>query len=119
MKLGEIIRQYRREKNMTLVDFSQKSGITNSYLSRLENDKNSRGTGGIVPSLYTYKRCAIAMEMTLDELLMMIDGDEVVSLATKPEEEEIHFHYVALAKLLDMDVNDIARAVAFARDMKK
>lgn len=119
MKLGEIVRNYRKEHKMTLQEFSAKSGITNSYLSRLERNCNSRGTGGIIPSLLTYKKCAIAMEMTLDDLISMIDGDEKVSLATNSQEEEIHFHYQALATLLDMDVNDIAKAIAFAREMKQ
>ena len=39
MHLGEIIKKFRKEKDMTLLDLSQKSGVALATLSRVENGK--------------------------------------------------------------------------------
>lgn len=39
MKIGKRLRQLRKEKNITLEELSQKSGVALATLSRMENDK--------------------------------------------------------------------------------
>ena len=36
MRLGEIIKKYRADHNMSMDDFSERSGISKSYISLLE-----------------------------------------------------------------------------------
>ncbi len=59
--VGAIIRERRRELDMTLGDMSSKTGISLGYLSQIELGKNS-------PSIDTLYRVSIALGMRLSEL---------------------------------------------------
>lgn len=39
MKLGELIKEYRNKNNITIREFAERSGVSRSYLSQLEKDK--------------------------------------------------------------------------------
>lgn len=69
MKLSELIRQYRTENDLTMDAFAIKAGLTKQYISMLEKNKNSNSGKPISPSLKTYKNIAIAMGISLEELL--------------------------------------------------
>lgn len=119
MLLGEVIRKYRKDHDMTLQEFADKADLTKGYISMLERNYNPRNGGAIVPSLRTYNKVAVAMDMTIDDLMQMVNSDSMVSLAVTSKDEQIYAHYNALAHLLDLEVNDIARAIAFAIEMKR
>jgi transcriptional regulator with XRE-family HTH domain len=74
MSLGETIRKYREDNNLTLEELSTKTGLTKQYLSMLENNKNSRTKKPIIPSIRTLNKLAEGMNMSFDELLT--DPDE-------------------------------------------
>lgn len=74
MSLGETIRKYREDNNLTLEELSVKTGLTKQYLSMLENNKNSRTKRPIIPSIRTLNKLADGMNMSFDELLT--DPDE-------------------------------------------
>lgn len=74
MSLGEAIKKYREDNNLTLEELSAKTGLTKQYLSMLENNKNSRTKKPIIPSIRTLNKLADGMNMSLDELLT--DPDE-------------------------------------------
>lgn len=74
MSLGETIKKYREDNNLTLEELSAKTGLTKQYLSMLENNKNSRTKKPIIPSIRTLNKLADGMNMSLDELLT--DSDE-------------------------------------------
>lgn len=74
MSLGETIRKYREDNNLTLEELSTKTGLTKQYLSTLENNKNSRTKKPIIPSIRTLNKLAEGMNMSFDELLT--DPDE-------------------------------------------
>ena len=57
MTLGEEIRKYRKEHGLSLDQFAFKTGLSKSYLSMLENNKDPRGKP-IRPSLDTIKKVA-------------------------------------------------------------
>ncbi|MDD3049115.1 MAG: helix-turn-helix transcriptional regulator [Bacilli bacterium] len=80
MKLSEILKQYRNEKNISLRDFAKKSNLSRSYISILENDNMKN------PSLSALERLSKAMEITLDELLEKMDNTSV-SLSTRSDKD--------------------------------
>ena len=41
MKLGQVIRTFRRQESISLEELSKKMGVTGSYLSLIENDKRN------------------------------------------------------------------------------
>lgn len=74
MKLSEIICNYRIEHKMSQRQFAKKcGGLSNGYVSMLENDFNPATQKSIVPSLDKLKCIAQGMDMTLNELLDIVD----------------------------------------------
>ena len=78
MKLGEMIRAFRGNNDMTMQEFADRSGLSKGYISMLEKNKHPQSKRELVPSFETYKKVASAMGMSLDDFLAALDGDEVV-----------------------------------------
>ena len=74
MTLGEEIRKYRKEHSLSLDQFAFKTGLSKSYLSMLENNKDPRGKP-ISPSLDTIKKVAAVCgpSETLNSMLAHAD----------------------------------------------
>ena len=73
MTLGQIIKQYRTEHHLSQRQFAILCGVSNGYISMLEEGKNPKTNEPIIPSLMTLKKLASAMAMTLDELMIAAD----------------------------------------------
>lgn len=73
MTLGQIIKQYRTEHHLSQRQFAILCGVSNGYISMLEEGKNPKTHEPIIPSLMTLKKLASAMAMTLDELMIAAD----------------------------------------------
>lgn len=82
--LGEIISNYRREHNLSQRQFAEIcGGITNGYISMLENNRNPSTDKPIVPSLDKLKAIARGMNVSLQRLLDLTDGlQDALSLET-------------------------------------
>ena len=78
--LGDLVKKYRTEHDLSLRDFSRISGVSNGYISMLEKNEHPKTKKPIVPSLEKMKCIASAMGMTLDALLKIIDEDQPVSI---------------------------------------
>ena len=76
-KIGEIIKQYRNENNLSLRDFASRTSLSHSYIFKLENNPNSELT---IPSA---KEIANAMHISVEELLALLDGTTSFSLQSK------------------------------------
>ncbi len=63
IRVGEIIRAKREEKNLSLVDFAKEVGISAGYLSQLENGKK------VNPKLEVVLKIIKFLEIDLDTLL--------------------------------------------------
>ena len=83
MTIGEIIKQYRIEHNLSMDAFSEKSGISKSYISLLEKNKHQKSGKPISPSVQSIKQVADAIGMDFDVLFSNIDGN--VSLVKNEE----------------------------------
>jgi len=80
MKLGEIIKKYRENNDLSLNDMAIRSGFSKTYISMLENDYNPSTKKAIIPSAITLKKCSAAMNMSLDELVKMLDPNQKINL---------------------------------------
>lgn len=79
MTLGEIIKDYRQNNNLSMEEFGRVAGgLSKQYISQLEKNKNPSTGKPITPSLNVYKQCAIAMNMSLDNLLATIEDSPIV-----------------------------------------
>lgn len=80
MFLGEIIKQFREENNMTMETFATKAGLSKGYISMLEKNKNPKSSKQLLPSIDTFKKAAKVMSMSADDLIRMTDGSQWVRL---------------------------------------
>jgi transcriptional regulator with XRE-family HTH domain len=62
MKIGRNIREIRRNKRIRQIDLAESSGISNTYLSDIEN-------GRTTPSLKALIRIAASLDIDIAELL--------------------------------------------------
>lgn len=62
MHIGEIIRQERIRKNLKQYELAEKAGISNTYLSDMEN-------GRTTPSIKTLKKLAKVLGIECSKLL--------------------------------------------------
>jgi transcriptional regulator with XRE-family HTH domain len=74
MKLGEIIKNYRTENDISMREFAKMADMSNAYVSMLEKGVDGRGKK-IVPSIETINKVARACNMTFDTLFNQLDGD--------------------------------------------
>jgi len=77
MTVGEIIKQYREEHGMSQRDFAQASGLSNTYIMRLERGIQGRGADH-APKFGTLSQIAGAMGLEYNDLLGMIDDEVIV-----------------------------------------
>lgn len=80
MTLGDILKKYREENNISMDDFSQLSSLSKGYISMLENNINPRNNKPIAPTLPTMKKISTGMGIDVDTLLKMLDSDQEISL---------------------------------------
>lgn len=75
MTIGDIIKEYRTEHNLSQRKFALMANITNSYVSVLEMNSNPMTGRKVVPTVDVMENIAKAMGMELDELIFKL-GDE-------------------------------------------
>ena len=76
MKLGEIIKKYRLENNLTTAELATKCNLSEGYISMLENNfKPSGRKKDITPSLEAIKKISVGTGIEFDTLLATIDGE--------------------------------------------
>lgn len=83
MTLGEIIRNYTTENQMSIDDFAVKSGISRSQTYNLVRNRNNTGQA-ITPSLEAVQKVARAIGKNTIEILDMLDDDMEVHVKPKP-----------------------------------
>lgn len=80
MYLGEIIKTYRKEKDISMQTFGDRCGLSKGYIAMLERNINSKTGEPIVPSLETFIKVAAAMNMKLDDLLSAVDENQPIAI---------------------------------------
>ncbi|KAA9291238.1 XRE family transcriptional regulator [Aerococcus urinae] len=79
MHLGEIIKKYRTQNNMSMDSFSKRSGISKAYISVLEKNKDPRNGKKVTPSIPIIKKAAEGMGVMFDDLFNQLDNEDTVS----------------------------------------
>ena len=76
MFLGEIIKKYRNENQISMRDFAKRCNLSHTYIAALEKNIDSRTGKPIAPTLDTVKHIAVAINMNIDELLKILDDEQ-------------------------------------------
>jgi len=71
--IGEKIRSIRKNKNLTIVELSEKINVTSGYISQIERDL-------ISPSLSVLKRLSQALEVPLSVLFLEKSDTDIVTI---------------------------------------
>ena len=80
MLLGDIIKKYRKEHEMSLQDFADLIHSSRSYVHMLEKNFNPSTGKPISPSVETLRSISNAMNITIETLLMQLDSDQYIYL---------------------------------------
>lgn len=91
MKLSNVIIDYRNRMQISQREFARRCGLSNSYISFIENEYNPRTGKPIVPTLEQYQKIASCMDMTLHHLFEILDEDSPVDLHSSSKPSSI-FH---------------------------
>lgn len=92
MTLSEMIKQYRKAKDISQRDFARICGLSNSLISILEMGVNPQTGKKPQPDLDTYRKIAIGMNRSVQELFADLGDSETVnigadSVSTEEEKE--------------------------------
>ena len=112
MTVGDIVKQYRESHQMSMDEFSKKSGLSKGYISMLENKVNPRNNKVIVPTLTTLQKIARCMNIDVDDLLAALDRNQEVSISSSTAQlQDDEFLLLADYRLL----NDVGKFEARKR----
>src|SRR5260370_35492481 len=99
MKLGERLRELRQQRGLTLLELSQQTSLSVSYLSDLERGRTN-------PSIDTLERIASSYNMLLGEVVAGADGWQMT-----PQQGLAP----SLQEIIEQKMIDLATAQAFGR----
>lgn len=80
MTLGDLIKAYRDKHNISMDEFSKRSGISKGYISMLEKNEHPKTKKEIMPTLPLIKKVANALNQDFNEIIKLIDGETTVLL---------------------------------------
>lgn len=122
MYLGDIIKQYRTENQLSLRDFAKNSNLSYTYISALEKNKDYRSGKPISPTLETIKSVAKGMNMTTDDLLKILDDNQEITINanTSSHSSAVVFVYGTIPAGIPMEcIEDIIDTEEISADMLK
>lgn len=76
MKLNDLIKKYRSTHKLSLRAFAKKSGLSYGYIYMLEKNINPKTQKPIKPTLEAIKGVAYGLDISVDDLLKMLDDDQ-------------------------------------------
>ena len=74
MTLGDLIKEYRTENELSMAEFASKSGLSKAYISLLEKNKHPKTGKEITPSIDVIKKVADAIGRDFDDVFSSIDS---------------------------------------------
>ena len=77
MTLGEFIKEYRERNNLSQRQFAIRCGLSNGYISMLEDGKNPKTGKPLVTKIENIMKIASAMGYTLSDLFNSVDDMEI------------------------------------------
>ena len=81
MTLGEYVKNYREDNNLTMQQFADKAHLSKGYVSMLEKGKNPQNSRPLVPSIETIQKIAVATGTTTSELTETLDPNQPVDIS--------------------------------------
>lgn len=73
MKLGDLIREYREQHDISQRQFAEKCDLSNGYISILEKGANPNTGKPVTPTIPQLKKLSLGLGMTMMEMLESVD----------------------------------------------
>ena len=105
MTLGEFIIQYRNEHNLSRRSFAEICGLSNPYVSMIENGVNNFGHP-LSPTMSTYAKIASAVGIPINDFLQMLSGNVTISSNGASEYTEKEVKILNAIKSLSPEAQD-------------
>ena len=96
MTLGDIIKNYREQNNITIVEFAKACSLSKGYISMLENNINPRNNKPISPTLPSMAKVASGMGIDLDSLLQLLEDPVPASAPLPADQQQLNDLYTQL-----------------------
>lgn len=90
MNVGSLLRRHRKEKKLTLKMVAEKAGVSEGFLSQVENDVKS-------PSLDTLLNICEALEVNAGDLLNQLQSQERIFPVRRSEWDEVDIPHTGFA----------------------
>ena len=84
MKLGDLIKEYRKLHCLSQRQFAINCGVSNGYVSMLERGANPKTGKPVIPNVYQIKKLADGMGMSITDVLEIAD-DMPIDLVTEAD----------------------------------
>lgn len=86
MTLGDLIKKYRSDNNLSMAEFASKSGLSKAYISLLEKNRNPKTGKEITPSIDVIKKVSDAIGKDFDEVFSSIESTTKIVIPKIPLE---------------------------------
>lgn len=109
MRLGDKIKQYRTEHELSLRQFAERCGVSHTYIGVLESGINPNTDKPLVPNLTRLSQIAKGMNLSVEELITEVDDFDI---AIEPNTyDRLKAYYEKLNR------EGIAKLVEYAEDL--
>ena len=123
MFLGDLIKNYRTQNKLSQRDFAKLCNLSHTYIAALEKNIDSRTGKPIAPTLDTVKYVSKAMNMSVEDILHLLDDGQEFNLKNEaPKFEDFRYanhNGINIDGLDKNDIEEIKRFVEFIMNKKK
>ena len=119
MTLGDIIKDYRIEHELSMDRFAEISGLSKSYISMLERNRDPRGNE-IKPSIEVIDKVANAVKKPFEEVFNMLDNNVTVTVNStkKAVDTFISDEITSLIEAYEKADDEVKRLIRYALKIK-
>lgn len=119
MFLGDLIKKYRTENKISQRDFAKLCNLSHTYIAALEKNIDVRTGKPIAPTLDTVKYIAKAMNISIEELLHLLEDEQEFNLKnTAPKFEDI-LNKIDLTGFNEEEIELIKKYIDFIKSQRK
>ena len=80
MKVGEWLKLYREQHNLSMQALADLCGFSKAYINVLEKGVNPKTGKPISPTMQTFEKIAHGTKTDVDTLLKILDGDQPITV---------------------------------------
>lgn len=96
MYLGDLIKEYRSKHKLSQREFGKKCDLSHNYIAALEKVFDTRSGKPIAPTLDAVKNISIGMNVSLQDLLNILDDDQEFNIKDTLDNTDLYKKHVGI-----------------------